>query len=54
LWLPLTVILTLVLPSVKGALVGCNGRCACAASNANDEIVESFDAALTQASSPAR
>jgi uncharacterized protein (DUF983 family) len=53
LWLPLTVILTLVfLPSVKGALVGLQWalRMHGFDPNANDEIVESFDAGLTRAS----
>jgi uncharacterized protein (DUF983 family) len=53
LWLPLTVILTLVfLPSVRGGLVGLQWalRMHGFDPNANDEIVESFDAGLTQAS----
>ena len=53
LWLPLTVILTLVfLPSVKGALVGLQWalRMHGFDPNAKDEIVESFDAGLAEAS----
>ncbi len=49
LWLPLTVILTLVfLPSVKGALVGLQWALLMHGfdPNANEEIVESFDAGL--------